>query len=157
NSLRELTTGAFAGRRRRCYNPHIPGRPAPAARNREDPAMPAPGPATPEWVNQPTLVGPPADATVVPPEPAQPPAAPAGRVVGQCELLGELGRGGMGVVYKARQRNLNRIVALKMILSSSLAGADELQRFRVEAEAAAQLQHPNIVAVHEVGEIDGQH
>jgi serine/threonine protein kinase len=76
---------------------------------------------------------------------------------GDYELLGELGRGGMGVVFRARERQLNRLVALKMILPGTLADASELQRFRVEAEAAARLSHPNIVAVHRVGETEGLH
>ena len=71
------------------------------------------------------------------------------------EVLGELGRGGMGVVYQARHLQLNRIVALKMIRAGSHAEPDELRRFQREAEAAARLQHPNIVQIHKVGEQGG--
>ena len=72
------------------------------------------------------------------------------------EVLGELGRGGMGVVYKARQFSLNRLVALKMILAGEHAGPEQIARFRVEAEAVARMQHANIVQVYEVGEYAGR-
>jgi predicted Ser/Thr protein kinase len=85
-----------------------------------------------------------------------PAVAPGGAPFGEYELLGELGRGGMGVVFKARDRSLNRIVAIKMILPNALPGQAELQRFHTEAEAAAKLQHSNIVSVHRVGAIDGR-
>ena len=76
---------------------------------------------------------------------------------GKYDLLGEVGRGGMGVVYKARQRDLKRVVALKMILASEWASADEISRFQAEARAVARLRHRNIVGIFEVGEEMGRH
>jgi serine/threonine-protein kinase len=71
------------------------------------------------------------------------------------KILGVLGRGGMGVVYKAQLIKVQRIVALKMILGGSHADQDQLARFRTEAEAVARLQHPNVVQIFEVGEPQG--
>jgi len=89
--------------------------------------------------------------------PGQDAACAHPRILGDYELIEEIGRGGMGIVFRARQRSLNRLVALKLIRSGRFSSELEITRFRAEAEAAATLDHANIVSIHEVGEHKGQH
>lgn len=143
----------------------------------EEPHLVAPAQAaraTPDQADQPTQSAPlPAMSGFGPGgQPAETPASAAAKAVagaegprlfGHYELLGELGRGGMGVVYRARQREANRVVALKVIRRDCLEALPRdtrttaIDRFRHEARAAAQLEHDNIVTVYEVGEVEGEH
>ncbi|HEX5272641.1 MAG TPA: protein kinase, partial [Gemmataceae bacterium] len=97
-----------------------------------------------------------AGAALEPTEPAGSAPAALPRRVGEHEILGRLGEGGMGVVYKARHARLRRVVALKMLPGGQFTRTEDLARFRAEAEAVARLQHPNIVQIFEVGEWCGE-
>ena len=134
----------------------------PGGADQETAVIPAPGDDLPKGPEDSPDVDDDMQATLVAPAnkapvPSTPVVEPEAREFGDYVLLEMIAQGGMGVVYKARQKKLNRIVAIKMIRSGQFADPSEVDRFYVEAEAAANLKHDNIVTVYEIGESDGQH
>ncbi|MBI4178929.1 serine/threonine protein kinase [bacterium] len=126
-----------------------------------DPAPPPPAPST---SGSPTLAMPTPQPVTgsVPPPPAPPPsssssAGGAGTYFGKYRILSELARGGMGIVYTAKQEELDRVVCLKVLLSGEMSTKDQIERFFQEAQSAAKLSHPNIVPIFDMGEVNGQY